>query len=231
MRDGNDANHRFTIIHGDECDTFAATPRKGIVAAMTTSKGRKHTVLTEEELEAIPALQRSARDHIAAEGIYPTKWLLSAFSDCAGIEFICPLIDGHRRWWIGSVLQFAKTVMPDDTYAELEQLFRKILRGANCGFKIPDSDIGFVTDGLPFTPENDPDLRFGRWSDIESLVATDLLSSIAAQSPQFTAPPGPMGITPDDSEWHEWVHSNVTSLLQLSDLNYDVCNVLTFVQS
>ncbi len=82
---------------------------------------------------------------------------------------------------------------------------------------------------LPKHPENDIDIRFGRWDANESTTVATLLSKINSFLPIFKPPPGPIGIAPEDSEWHGWVHGNVTSLLRISELNYSDCNVLTFI--
>lgn len=228
-RDGNDPDERFTVIDDDTWDTFVATPHGAMTAALTDESGRRRLVLTESEIQAVPFLQRTASDHLTSGSIYQSKWFFQAFSNCAGINCIRRLIDGHRRWWIGSVLQLAKEALPSGDYDKLEHLFRQILRGLNCGFQIPQGDPGFTAAGLPFTPPNDPDLRFGRWSEDDSSLAVALLSKIVSSSPVLTRPPGPIGIAPDDSQWHEWVSENVTSLLHIPDADGDVCNVLTFI--
>lgn len=226
---GNDPNERLTFTYGVNDDTFVATPKKSVSGAITDNSGRRYSVFTEQQLQALPVLQRSARYHLSSGSIYQSQWLFQAFSNCSGVNFIHRLIDGQRRWWIGSVLQFASGMIAADDYDELTRLFQQILRGIDCGFPIPDADIGFITDGLPFTPENDPDLRIGRWSEKESLTAVQILSYIVSLSPTFVRPPGPIGIAPDDAEWNQWVHGNVASLLRVSDIDYDVCNVLTFI--
>ena len=227
--DGKNPGERlmFTDAHSD--DTFFATPGGPIGAWIGNSSERHFVELTEERIHTIDVLQRPAREHLSRGSIYQSSWLLRGFSNCRGIDFIERLIDGQRRWWIGSVLQFAHTYFERSEYEELEYLFRRVLRRADCGYKIQNTDPGFVVTGLPFTPEDDPDLPFGRWSEEESFAAAVLLSKMMELSPTFARPPGPIGIAPEDSKWHEWVHDNVESLLRIPDLKYSACNVLTFI--
>jgi hypothetical protein len=217
----------FTDIHND--DTFFATPGGSIGAWLGNGPDRHSEELTDARIHALDVLQRPAHEHLSRGSIYQSSWLLRGFSNCRGVDFIERLIDGHRRWWIGSVLQFAHSHLDRSEYEELENLFCRVLRRADCGFTISETDPGFVTAGLPFTPDDDLDLQFGRWSQRESSAAVTLLSKMMELSPTFTRPPGPIGIAPEDAEWHEWVFDNVKSLLRISSLNYSTCNVLTFI--
>jgi hypothetical protein len=227
--DGKNPSERLMFTADNTCDTFFATPGGSMGAWLGEGPDRHLEELTEERIRAIDVLQRSAREHLSRGSIYQSSWLLRGFSKCKGIDFIEQLINGHRRWWIGSVLQFADANLERGDYEILESLFRRILRGSNCGYKIRKGDPGFITDGLPFVPEDVPDLPFGRWSEEESFYAASLLSKMMELSPTFTRPRGPIGIAPDDSEWHEWVYNNVQSFLRIANLNYSVCNVLTFI--
>jgi hypothetical protein len=217
----------FTRVDND--DTFFASPGGSIGAWIGNGSERHLEELTEERIRTVDVLQSPAREHLSRGSIYESSRLLGGFSNCRGIDFIERLIDGHRRWWIGSVLQFAHPYFERAEYDELELLFRKVLRRADCGYEIQKTDPGFVADGLPFTPQDDLDLPFGRWSEADSFAATELLSKLKQLSPTFTRPPGPIGIAPEESEWHQWVSENVEALLRIADLNYSECNVLTFI--
>jgi hypothetical protein len=229
LRHGNNPTDRLRFTIADTDDTFVSTPSESIHATMSAPKGREHKVLTEAQVQTIPAVQCSARDHLANGAIYQTQWLLQAFSNCDGVDFIHRLIDGPRRWWIGSVLQCAQTTLAAADYEQLVHLFRKILRGNNCGYRLPEGDVGFSTEQLPFTPEDDPDLRFCRWSADDTFCAATLLSALLSQSPSFGPPPDPIGIAPDTSEWHTWVHGIVVSLLTIEGFDYDERNVFSFI--
>jgi len=217
----------FTDLHND--DIFLTTPGGPIRASIGNGSDRHFEELNEERLRTLESLRRPAHEHLSRDTIFGANRLLRGLSRCKGIDFIEPLIDGHRRWWIGSLLQFAHKHFEPGEYEQLELLFRRILRRLDCGYKIQEGDPGLVATGLPFTPEDNLDLPFGRWSEAECFEAVPLLSKIMELSPTFTRPPGPIGIAPDDSEWHEWVCNNVKSLLRIKDLGYSTCNLLTFI--
>jgi hypothetical protein len=229
QRDGKDPGERLMFTGVDNDDTFFASPGGSLGAWIGSGSDRHLEELTEERIRKIDALQSPAREHLSGGSIFQASWLLRGFSNCRGIDFVERLIDGQRLPWIGSVLQFAHSHLERGEYEELEHLCRRILRGATCGYKIPEGDVGFVADGLPFTPQDDADLRFGRWSQEESFAAAVLLSKLVELSPAFTPPPELIRLYAGDREWHEWAHRNVGSLLRIPSLNYSVCSVLTFM--
>jgi hypothetical protein len=227
--DGKNPSERLMFTADNTCDTFFATPGGSIGAWLGDVPNRHLEELTEERLRAIEVLQRSAREHLSRGSIYQSSWLLRGFSKCKGIDFIEELIEGQYRRWIGSCLRFAQTCLDPFKYERLEYLFRRILRGVDCGYEIQKADPGFVAEGLPFTPEaDDPDRRIGRWSQEESFDAASLLSKVMEFSPTFTESQS-TDISAKDPEWHKWVCHNIRSLLRIRNLNYSVCNVLTFI--
>jgi hypothetical protein len=229
QRDGIEEKTRISFTMGNAPDHYFATPHGSIEAFLGEGPERKRDVITDDQLRSIDALQCSAREHLSDNNIYQAKWLLEAFSNCKGINFIKCLVDGQRRGWVGSVFQSAQLVLNASEYRELESLFVRVLRNIDCGFKLSIGDIGFVTNGLPFKPDDDPDVRFGRWTEQECSMAMTLLTKLEVSSPKFQCPPGFAMLDNSDSEWHEWAQSNVLSLLQIRDLNYKVCNVFSFI--
>ena len=226
QRDGRDSSRRLTFTWAHTDDTVSTTPGGSIMAWVREGSKREMEILTEERLQNIPMFQARAREHLSNDN-YQSWWLLGAFSNCNGIEFIAQLIDGHRRWWIGSVLQSARRVLANSEYEEVKSLFRKILRGGNCGYDDVTGDVGVDIDDLPFSPEDDPYFRFGRWTEKDIVIAVPLLSKILDSSPPFGRPPGQVGMAPD--EWHEWVHGNAAALVRVANLEYGRPNVLTFI--
>jgi hypothetical protein len=212
-RDGIDEDRELIFTIGDTPDTFSVIPRGRIRACVGALPNRTDESLTEDQVRTTEALQRSAREHISRDNIYQAQWLFEGFSNCRGIDFIKQLIDGQRTLWVGRLLQSANILLEADEYNELARLFRQILRGNNCSIDATVEDPGFVTDGLPFKPDNDPDTRFGRWSETDCSTAMLLLQKIMASSPIFDC----------------WVRDNVASLLQMRDLNYRVRNMLSFI--
>lgn len=229
IKRGKDPGQRLLIVSDETDDTFTAVPQGEIRGTVRTASGRNQKVIAEHQLDEVPLLQRTVRDYINHTSNYNTRWILQAFSNCEGIDFIQRIMDGQRRWWVGSVLQSAKAILPSNEYGELVYLFRKLLRGMNCGYPIPKDDVGVNVKGLPFSLKDNPDFRTGRWSEDETFTALDLLSKLLTLSPSFTPPPGPVGIAPDPSEWHVWVHAAVASILDVWDLDYFERNVLSFI--
>lgn len=229
QRDGIEKETRFSFSLGNTPDHYFTTPQGSIEAFLGEGSERKRHIITEDQLRSIDALQHTAREHLSNDNIYQAYWVLEAFSNCKGINFIKRLINDHHRWWIGSLLQSAKSVLDANEYKECEHLFARILRDYKSGFNMSIEQVGFISEGLPFKPDNDPDLQFGRWSEKECSVAVSLLTRVMASSPTFSRPSGPIGIAPDDSEWHAWTQKNVLSLLQIRDLDYKVCNMLSFI--
>lgn len=227
--DGKNPGERLTFTGIDNDDTFYTTPGGPICAWAGQGPDRRFEELAQERVCTIEALQRPAYEHLSRGTIFQANWLLRGFSNCKGIDFIEVLIDGHRRWWIGSVLQFAHQRLAPHDCDQLDLLFRKILRSYGCGHKRLKNDTGVDSTGLPFTPEDNIDLPFGRWSQEDCINAVPLLSRIMEMSPSFTPPPGPLGLGPDESEWHDWVCENVTALLGLRKLGYGTLNLLTFI--
>ena len=230
QRDGREPGERLMFTGVDNDDTYFASPGGSIGAWIGRGSDRHLEELTEERIRKFDPLQSLAREHLSSGSIYQASWLLSGFSYFRGIDFIKRVIDAQRLPWIGSILQFAHSYLERGEYGELEHLLRRVLRGATCGYKIPKGDVGFVADGLPFTPpDDDSNLRFGRWSEEESLAAAVMLSKLVELSPTFTPPPELIRFYAADREWDEWVHKNVKSLLRIPDLKYSLCNVLTFM--
>jgi hypothetical protein len=128
--DGKDPGERLMFTSGHDCDTFFATPGGSIRAWLGSGSDRHVEELTEERIRTIDALQSPAYEHLSKD-IYQSSRLLEGFSDCRGIDFIERLTAGHRRWWVGSVLQFADTCFERSEYDTLELLFRK-----SCGARI-----------------------------------------------------------------------------------------------
>ena len=230
-REGDDSRDRLYLNDRETNDAFLVVPGRFIRGAITGKGGRACSEFTDAQLPEIPLVERSVREHLSGNSNYQSYWVVNALSTCTRIDFVHRLIDGQRRWWIGSVLQFVQDSVHDqETYNELVHLFGRVLRGFDCGHPVFAADVGIVTDGLPFTPEEDPDIRVGRWSEQETSAAVEILSNVLSSSPTFTPPRGPLGIVPDDSEWQEWVHGNVAALLSVGDLDYAERNVLTYIE-
>lgn len=236
IRDGTDPRVPLYFSTGDSFDNLFADPQGAIGACaapngklkdlLPDGAGPQSSPLSESELGALPFLQRPACDHLSAERGCELSRFILAFDNCAGIDFIQSLIWYHRRWWIGSVLQTAFTVLNQQEFGELEFLFRRLLRGWNCGFPLPEGDVGIISAAIPFKSGHDPDMQLGFWSEREVSNAVTHLSKIVASSPTFSCPPD---VKPDGTDWQKYTPGNVESLLKSRDLGYAECNVLSFI--
>ena len=227
-QDGTDPQERLMFI-GEQDIMFTTVPGGPIHGAVTTSNGREGGTYTEVQLREVPFLQQSARELLSSFGNFNTQWLLQAFSKCAGTRFIHCMVDGHRRWWIGGLLESAEQILDRRSYDELVHLMHKVLRQCNCGHPIPEGDIGADTEGLPFTPDLAPEPSIGRWRPAELRNAAALVSAILAASPIFHSPHGPVGISPDDDEWHAWVLENAQAIAELRHIEWPECNLISFI--
>src|SRR4051794_16542423 len=125
QRDGKDPSEQLMFTGVDNDDTYFANPG-GVIGAWIGSGSERHLEeLTEKRIRTIDTLQSTAREHLSRGSIYQSSSLLRAFSHCREINFIEQLIEGQRRWWIGSVLQFAHSYFGRAEYDGLELLFRK----------------------------------------------------------------------------------------------------------
>jgi hypothetical protein len=114
-------------------------------------------------------------------------------------------------------------------YETLELLFRKILRGYNCGYAMPDGDVGVELSRFLVTPESDDDARIGFWTQEETVHAVELVQQLLATEPRFRDPRKTSGVNPYAVEYDEWVQSELRSIASLNDLGYEHMNVVSVI--
>jgi hypothetical protein len=231
VQDASDPKRRFTVLGREDCGTLVARPGGPCVLATGSGAARISRAIPEVELEGVPWLAQSVREYLASGSVYGIKWVFEALADCVELDFVERLMEGQRRWWIGSALQaaFGCAAMRGEDRDRFLELFRRVLRGSDCGHPIPEGDLGCDPAGLPFVPPDDPDLRIGRWSESESLDAAFLATALLAASPRSERPPGRLGIVPDDSEWDGWVRENLGAIARVGELEFAERNVISFI--
>lgn len=231
VREARDPEGRFTVFGPEALDILVAKPGGINVFATGSDERRVHRVIDEGELAELALLRQPMREYLASASVYGAKWVFEALADCEGIDFVECLIEGQRRWWIGSALQAAvdSAAFGTEHRERLVELLRRVLRGSDCGFPIPEGDVGCDAAGLPFVPQEDPDLRIGRWSERESFDAALLATTLLAASPWFARPPGRVGIVPEDAEWDGWVRENLGAIAGIVELEYAERNVISFI--
>jgi hypothetical protein len=60
-------------------------------------------------------------------------------------------------------------------------------------------------------------------------MAMLLLSKVMESSPVFRCPPELFHFEMNNTEWHEWTNRNVLSFLQMRNLDYRVCDMVSFI--
>jgi hypothetical protein len=190
--------------------------------------------LTKASISEHPFLKEKIRDYLARDHSFSLMWLLRGLSRFPPTDFVREITTGYRRWWIGSLLDYAERA-PDisgDDFARFVSLCQKILRGRDCGRALPEREIGLADFSFPVIPCDDTDLWIGVWSEDESRFALDFLRRIEHHRPRFKRPPGPIGIAPEsEDEWDKWVHEMIRQVLVIAELKFDRPNVLTFIDS
>ena len=113
----------------------------------------------------------------------------------------------------------------------LEMLFRKILRGWNCGYAILEGDIGVDLSHFPVIPDpQDSDKSVGLWTKEETLWIIERLNRLLESNIPFGPPPGAPDVYPaDPSECDIRMRGQIKAVASITDLNYEHVNVLTFI--
>lgn len=136
------------------------------------------------------------------------------------------LLDGHRRWWIGSFLESLRQSSPwlqsntDVDYAE--ELLSVTLAGLDCGTPIRRAPAPTHRAAFPITPRVDADLRFAALSATDfSFLRLFLSECLQNNGRRFMKPSGRIGIAPDgDDEWDAWVRQvieDITAPLEITN--------------
>lgn len=231
--DGTDADERLYWIDHDAKDaTYMSIPREKVTGTRHGPDGaRLHGIMTRSDTANIIFLQQAAFDHFSGGAPYPLAIFLRCFARCNGIDFIRPLTEGHRRWWIGSLLQGAKEGARISSLdcERLEFLFQKMLRGWDCGYPMTERRIDLEKFEFPALPEDDPDMRFSVWSQDETRFALAVLEELISLEPRFVRPPGRVAVTLDDDEWHSWVVENVRGFLRAASLKSEWKSIISLI--
>ncbi len=133
-------------------------------------------------------------------------------------DIVQPLLDGHRRWWIGSFLESLRecspwTIRPSDV-DYVESLLSSLLRGWNCGTAIR-SEVDLPNClSFPITPKCDVDFRFAVLSSSDfEFLRLFLIERLRDEDRRFVRPSGRVGIAPEtDEEWDEWIRQVIREI-------------------
>jgi hypothetical protein len=227
----SNGSDRERVISWDDADSqqrYRAAP-----GSLTTIEKRgKRVTLTRERVAEEPFFQQRVRDYLGRESSYALLCLLRALSHCPPADFVREITTGHRRWWIGELLDYADQApsISREDFARFVVLCQKVLRGCDCGKPLPERPFTVTDFRFPVIPKDDTDMWMGVWSDGETEFALDILRRIAEQQPRFKAPPGPVGIAPEaEEDWDKWVHEMIRQVLVIGGLKFRRLNVVTFI--
>ncbi len=180
-----------------------------------------------------PFLARPVRDHLREEDSYALNSLLRALSSYSPGDVVREITRGHRRWWIGSLLDYAENsaAVSQVDYERLVLLWQKVLRGHVCGKPVLLCNFSTADFDFPVLPVDDVELWMGVWSEEEAHFMVDCLHRIRAVPPRFGKPPGKVGMAPEnDEEWDEWVNEMLDALLRIEDaFQFERLAVVSFI--
>lgn len=125
---------------------------------------------------------------------------------------------GHRRWWIGSLVESLRGSSPcllnqlDVEHAE--DLLSFVLRGWNCGATLRGWSPPAVRSSFPITPRHDEDLRLAVLSSSDfEFLRLFLSERLLDDNRRFVCPAGAVGIAPEgDDEWDAWVRQVIREI-------------------
>ena len=179
-------------------------------------------------------LNRRLRDVLDGGSAYFFANVLRSLSSVPEVEFVEKIISGHRRWWIGSLLNYLESsrCFPEQDVMRFVSLTEKILRGRDCGRAIPKPEFSVAAFPLPIHPEDDTDLSMGVWTADEAAFVVDLFRRVKDQNPQFREPPERTGLAlMTDLDWNDWVHEMIDQILKIDQLVFEETRIITFINS
>ena len=139
----------------------------------------------------------------------------SRSADARGIVQL--ILDGHRRWWVGSFVESLRRspwLLSKNDAEHTEDLLSGMLRGLDCGTAIRDASPSASRFSFPIAPRSEADLRLAvlSSSDFEflRLVFDERLRD---DGRRFGRPSGTVGIGPDsDDAWDAWVRQVIREI-------------------
>lgn len=193
----------------------------------------KSVKVSKAETSDLPYLATSVADFYSQHSSISLSLMLECLGDCPNITWIQPVTTRHRRWWIGSFLDYAASVFRENSqdYIFLRTLFQKMLRGAASGAELPDLPFELSDFSFPIMPAEDTDMYMSIWSNEEVHRLLHLLDVLTTPTmPTFKSPDDPAGNDPDeDKAWNEWVQEKVGEFLQVKTLSFADLNLINFI--
>jgi hypothetical protein len=194
---------------------------------LRTGRDGAREFLQDDQLAASSVLQQSCLAYLLDPNSsgYALLFLLRDWADWEAAEAVHLITEGHRRWWVGSVLSAAARVeLPLPQYRELSAILGRMLAGWDCGVQIPAvqdrDDIHF-----PIYHDN-PDKPMAVFSAGECHALVDLLELLLKRDPIFESPtPGDS----DDFDWNQYAREMIGYFVELKRLVPPCTHMVTFI--
>jgi hypothetical protein len=197
----------------------------------TFTSGQRYP-LPEAKWTQIEFLNTKTRDHLNGGSPYDLDRLLDSLAMTPTAGFVEPITWGHRRWWIGSLLDYAASALEitAQDFDRLRTLFQRVLCGRDCGWPLPEVGTEESEPDFPVHPYDEPGFSMAAWTSEEARFVTGGLRRISDQKPRFNSPPGPVGIAPEAQEdWNDWIHEMIQQLLKIDQLDFDDMRIVSFI--
>lgn len=185
----------------------------------------------DEKLRFDPVTARlTVRDYLSQSWSGCLEGLLSALSDQDASRGVARLLDGHRRWWVGCLLQtLADNPAFQDRGEATARLAVRILRSLDCGFPLPP-DPGLDALDLPVRPAREEDCAIGAWGPADLASAWTLFEELLISHVRWAEPRGRVGIAPIGHEaWGAWLEEILRALLAGRELRLARPTLVSFL--
>jgi hypothetical protein len=176
-------------------------------------------------------LDRPAREMLQTDSSLALEIFVDRLSACPSIDCIKEITSGYRRWWIGSLLDAARTapMVEPDEYRAVETMFRRLLGPYSCGDDLDGIDAAPSRNDFVIVPEDSQGMSVWTLNEVKTLIHF-IHSLIEKEAPRFHATRGRIGIAvKTEDEWNEWLHIMLAHLLRLESVEFAQLKVLGFI--
>jgi hypothetical protein len=193
--------------------------------------GSNPVALTLNVAARIPLLRQSLREYLAAYSGYGMLFLLEALVTVPEIRWVSLLTEGHKPWWIFSLLSGARDAhLPPPQLRELEELCARFLRGyqyRSPAYPLESKGRAPMPGDLAVLPVDDPDIQIGVFAPDETLRWLELTRDVAERVECFQHRVRHLEIP--DAEADEGVRLMLRSFDRIESLPYRDLRMVTFI--
>ena len=219
----------FSCQNSGHLELYLADIGKGI----SYYDGKRRVILSEQSIENNSFLSTSLDEYLIDESSSDLYRVLAAYAQCPAIDWVTKISEGHRRWWIGSFLEYVKLVLGNSSnmYFHFANLFQRLLGNYDCGTILPPKeDVPSIP--LSFVPVDNSDPYMSFWSQDEICFLCQTIRMVIADNrARFKRPPDKVGLGPGpDEDWNDWVYEVLQELLVLESPSLENRIVLTFIE-